>query len=377
MKVLVTGGAGFIGQHVTRHLLAAGHTTTVLDNFSAQVHGGRRELAEDIRRDVRLIVGDVCDTNNWTKALDGVEAVIHLAAETGTGQSMYEVSSYERVNLGGTAALCHLLANGAGKKVSRVVVASSRAVYGEGAYRCARDGIVYPRPRLLSDLLAGRFDPPCPVCAGPCETIATAEAAPFQPSSFYGLTKQAQEQMVVLFGQQLGIPCAALRYQNVYGPGQSLSNPYSGILAVFSNLARLDEPIRVFEDGLESRDFVYIDDVVEATVRAVAAPIQGANVINVGSGVRTTVADVARRVRDFHSSASDIRITGDFRKGDIRHNCASVEACRALLGFNVRWSLPDGLPRFLNWAIHQPPAAAAPYQRSLEELRKRGLMNAA
>ena len=252
-----------------------------MDNFSQQVHGAKSELAPDIRPHVKLVAGDVADPSALRQALDRTESIVHLAAETGTGQSMYEISRYERTNLGGTAQIFELLTKSRDRRVSRIIVASSRAIYGEGAYKCESDGVVYPTPRASAEKSKGLFDPLCPVCGGPCESIPTPETAPSQPASFYGLTKQVQEQTVLLFGRALEIPSFALRYQNVFGPGQSLSNPYTGILAIFSNLARNGDLIRVFEDGQESRDFVYVEDVVRATAECLSPSIVGCASVNV------------------------------------------------------------------------------------------------
>ncbi len=313
MKILITGGAGFIGQHLTRHLLALHHEITILDNFLDQVHAGNRVLPGDLDKHVRLIVGDLADPASLRLALEGQDCIVHLAAETGTGQSMYEVSRYERTNIAGTALLYEFLSKEKRSQVGRIVIASSRAIYGEGAYRCERDGVVYPTSRSVEEKRAGRFDPLCPRCGGVCETVPTPETAPYQPSSFYGLTKQMQEQMALMFGHVLGIPTIALRYQNVYGPGQSLQNPYTGILAIFSNLARVGSPIHVFEDGLESRDFVYIDDVVRATASSMTEKnVGGVHAVNVGSGARTTVLEVAQRINAFYGGRSEVKITGGF-----------------------------------------------------------------
>jgi dTDP-L-rhamnose 4-epimerase len=243
MKILITGGAGFIGTHLSRHLLTFGHEITVLDNFLPQVHAENIRLASDISSHVRLVKGDVADADVFKDALGNAQCVVHLAAETGTGQSMYEVARYERTNLRGTAVLYDLLAKMSENQVERIVVASSRSIYGEGAYLCDKDGTVYPVSRSSEEKEAGHYDPICPKCGSVCVTVPTPESAPLQPSSFYGLTKQVQEQTVLLFGQMLRIPSFALRYQNVYGPGQSLRNPYTGILAIFSNLARTGRPI--------------------------------------------------------------------------------------------------------------------------------------
>ncbi len=373
MNVLITGGAGFIGTHLTRHLLKQGHNVTILDNLLPQVHGSRAMVASDLADEVRLIRGDIADEAIVREALKGVEAVAHLAAETGTGQSMYEVSRYGRTNLQGTAQLYDCLVRYP-HNVARVVCASSRAIYGEGAYRCERHGVVYPKSRSAAEKRSGEFDPLCPECFGPCESIATPELAPPQPSSFYGLTKLGQEQMALLFGGVLKISTIVLRYQNVYGPGQSLRNPYTGILAVFSNLARTGEVIRVFENGLESRDFVYIDDVVCATVAALTSPVQGCQVINVGSGQRTTVLQVAKHVNNYFGGNSRLEITGSFRDGDIRHGFAEIDAAREILDFRPHWTFERGLEQFLDWS-QQSEVSLQGYEASLAEMRDRGLLH--
>jgi dTDP-L-rhamnose 4-epimerase len=375
MKILITGGAGFIGQHLTRHLLALHHEITILDNFLDQVHAGNRVLPGDLDKHVRLIVGDLADPASLRLALEGQDCIVHLAAETGTGQSMYEVSRYERTNIAGTALLYEFLSKEKRSQVGRIVIASSRAIYGEGAYRCERDGVVYPTSRSVEEKRAGRFDPLCPRCGGVCETVPTPETAPYQPSSFYGLTKQMQEQMALMFGHVLGIPTIALRYQNVYGPGQSLQNPYTGILAIFSNLARVGSPIHVFEDGLESRDFVYIDDVVRATASSMTEKnVGGVHAVNVGSGARTTVLEVAQRINAFYGGRSEVKITGDFREGDIRHGEADLSLTQSLLSYTTPYRFGDGLRIFLEWAS-EGTFNENNYERSLQELKGLGLLH--
>ena len=373
MKVLITGGAGFIGQHLTRYLLKRDVSVTILDNFLPQVHGNCGQLPPDLAVDVRLVLGDVADTVAMQDALQGVQRIVHLAAETGTGQSMYEVGQYARTNLEGTAQLFDVLLKMPNRKLERVVVASSRAIYGEGAYECEQHGLVYPPPRSSAAKQAGSFDPLCPMCSGVCSAVATPESAPAQPSSFYGLTKLTQEQMVLLFGQVLGVPSVALRYQNVFGPGQSLQNPYTGILAIFSNLARLSQPIRVFEDGMESRDFVYIDDVVAATATALLAPMEGCHSVNVGSGERTTVLEVAEQINAYFGRRSTVQVTGAFREGDIRHGFADLTSARLLLDYQPAWTFEKGLKRFLAWAEQSSPSTQG-YEHSLTEMRDRGLL---
>jgi dTDP-L-rhamnose 4-epimerase len=374
VKVLITGGAGFIGTRLSRQLLSQGHDVTVLDCFLAQIHGTGNDVAPDLRGHVRLVRGAVQDADRMKEALaDGTDVLVHFAAETGTGQSMYEICRYEDANLKGTAVLLDRLVN-AKVPVGKLVVASSRAIYGEGAYACPDHGLVYPAMRTMEAMRAGQFEPECPICGKPCDVRPTAESAPLSPGSFYGLTKQIQEQMFLMFGKALGISAFALRYQNVFGPGQSLKNPYTGILAVFSNLARTHAPINVFEDGLESRDFVFVDDVVEATLRCIDPHLTGTGSFNVGSGVRTTVLEVAQVICEYWKSESPIQVTGQFRLGDIRHNVSDVTLLQQRTGFTPATRFHEGLTAFLDWAATQELGESG-YQASLDELRQRGLMH--
>jgi dTDP-L-rhamnose 4-epimerase len=374
VKVLVTGGAGFIGTHLVRRALSEGCSVAVLDNFSSQVHAGAQDLASDLIGHVRLFRGDVRDRELVSRALDKQDVLVHLAAETGTGQSMYEVTRYQDTNIGGTATILDVLVNDKRRNLKKLVVASSRAVYGEGQYRCAQHGAVYPGSRKLERLLAGKYDPICPLCQEECVPEATSEDCPLRPLSFYGLTKQVQEDMTAIFAQSCGISSYALRYQNVYGPGQSLTNPYTGILAIFSGLARSKSPIQIFEDGQESRDFVFIDDVVEATWRVVAEERDLSGRYNVGTGERTSVLQVANEIVHYFGSDSQISITGAFRQGDIRHNFADALKTRTAIGFTPRYAFSKGLARFLDWARDQNGDQPEAYESSLREMAERGLL---
>lgn len=372
--ILITGGAGFIGQRVSRALLERGCNVRILDNFSPQVHS-TETLPGDLASRVELIRADVRDREAMKQCLSGVNAVLHLAAETGTAQSMYEIQHYFDVNVLGTAVLLDVLQNGdCLKELKTVVVASSRAIYGEGQYYCNEHDVVYPAQRERVQLSAGHFEPVCPLCGNPVSLVPTVEGAPLNPMSIYGLTKQMQEQAVLLFARTNGINGFGLRYQNVYGPGQSLKNPYTGILAVFSNLARQAQPIEIYEDGLESRDFVYVDDVVEATVRSLNFSGKFVGALNVGSGVATDVLTVAQEIKSYFNSESTVNVTGAFRMGDIRHNVADLRRLEQVLGFVPATSFKQGLTRFLDWAAGQEFEDKAAYQRSVAELSARGLM---
>ena len=374
MNVLITGGAGFIGQRLSSALLAQGAHVRILDNFNPQIHAND-SLQESFSGKVELIKADIRDRKALRSALAGVDAVVHLAAETGTGQSMYEIDRYFSVNVQGTATLLDLLQNDdCGKSLRSFVVASSRAVYGEGAYQCAAHGSVFPDQRSRERMSSRLFEPVCPNCGSTVSLLPTPESAPFMPMSMYGLTKQVQEQAVLLFARTRSINGFGLRYQNVYGPGQSLKNPYTGILAVFSNLARQNQGIEIYEDGLESRDFVYIDDVVEATMRSINYTGQFVGALNVGSGHATSVMTVAQEIKAYFESSSTIKVTGAFRMGDIRHNIADVSKLEQVLGFVPDVPFKQGLANFLGWAAEQAPEDKAAYLRSVNELAARGLM---
>jgi dTDP-L-rhamnose 4-epimerase len=370
-NILVTGGAGFIGCHLCRRLVKSGWKVTVLDNLSPQIHGAKP--VPDLPDEVRLIVGDIRDRDAVATAVEGQDVIVHLAAETGTGQSMYEITRYEQVNIHGTVVLMDEISRQRAGSIRKVVLASSRAVYGEGSYSCPQHGTVFPKARRTEDMALGTFEIRCPICNHFCESMPTDENCPFSPGSFYGITKQVQEQTVLLIARTLGVAAYGLRYQNVYGPGQSLNNPYTGILAVFTNLAREGRPINVFEDGKETRDFVYIDDVVDATFKCVERPGEHVEVYNVGSGDRITVNKVATEVVEQCRSNSRIHVSGDFRIGDIRHNFADLTHINRHLGYEPAWSFERGVREFTKWALARS-ATESRFDASLEELKSRGLL---
>ena len=375
MKVLITGGAGFIGSRLAKRLADEGHAVTVLDCFLEQVHGPNPQAGEAyqaLAQAARILRGDVTDREALTSALQGIEAVVHLAAETGTGQSMYAIERYSAVNIGGTALLLDILAN-TPHTVRRVVVASSRSIYGEGRYRTSDGRDVYPGPRAEADMRAGDFAVKYPGIDGDLELVGTDESSKLHPSSVYGITKQVQEQLVMTVCPSIGVEGAALRYQNVYGPGQSLANPYTGILSIFSNLIMQGKPINIFEDGLESRDFVYVDDVVEATRLALTHSRAAGQVFNVGTGVPVSVMEVAQTLVRLFDAAVPIAILGNFRLGDIRHNYADITRIREALGFEPAWSFERGIAELVRWAKGSGPQASA-YEASLSEMRAKGLL---
>lgn len=374
-RILITGGAGFIGSSLARKLSAeGGHEITLLDNLSQQIHGpdpSQSPLVRIASDAGRLIVGDVTDAPTLASALHGQEVVVHLAAETGTGQSMYQIEHYNRVNIGGTALLLDLIAQNRGS-MRRLVVASSRAIYGEGRYRSDALGPVWPGPRNEADMARGEFEPTVPG-GGRLRVEATDEDSRIHPTSVYGITKQVQEQLALVAGGALGLEAVSLRYQNVYGPGQSLSNPYTGILSIFSNRILAGEAINIFEDGYESRDFVYIDDVVQATMQAIVSDKAPGHAINVGTGTPTSVLTVAQTLARLYSKDVPIRVSGNFRIGDIRHNHADIRRARALLGFEPTVDFETGIANFARWVETQNTTDLS-YDQSLQEMRERGLL---
>jgi dTDP-L-rhamnose 4-epimerase len=368
-SVLISGGAGFIGSGLAKYLLARGYRVAVLDNLSSQIHG-TAEVHADIPG-VSFVKGDVRSREDWLRALSGQQLVVHLAAETGTGQSMYQADRYMDVNVRGTAILLDILANER-HSVKKILVASSRAIYGEGKYTCAAHGVVYPGPRNGADLSVGDFIVKCPVCNAPATPMATDEESKIHPISVYGISKHAQEQLFLTVGRALNIPAVALRYQNVYGPGQSLKNPYTGILSIFSTRLRNGAPVSVFEDGRETRDFVFIDDVVEATRRALESDAADFDVFNVGSGVRTDVLTVASSLRDALGCEGRLVVSGHFRIGDIRDNFADISKIATRLGFRPRVGFAEGIRRFADWVATQIVPADL-FEQSIEEMQRRGL----
>jgi len=373
-KILITGGAGFIGSRLSNALVKNGHAVRVLDNLSPQIHGENpleSALFKSLDTRVEFIRGSVTSRDDLVKALAGVDTVVHLAAETGTGQSMYAIQHYTDVNVGGTALLLDIIANSK-LPVKKIVVASSRAVYGEGKYYCKTHGFVYPDSRSLEDMEKGDFEVHCPVCRAVTDMVPTDESTPVRPASVYGITKLNQEQMVMTVAKALNISAVAFRYQNVYGPGQSLSNPYTGILSIFSTRILNGNGINIFEDGKESRDFVYIDDVVAATRQAVEFNGFIQEVFNVGSGIATDVRTIADMLQSLLDQKVDVKISGQFRVGDIRHNVADLTRVQQGLSFVPAISIEQGLNNFATW-VKGEKIQSDRYDESIRELREKGL----
>jgi dTDP-L-rhamnose 4-epimerase len=367
--VLVTGGAGFIGSHVVDGLLAEGYEVRVLDALASAVHGADRKRPDYLSPAAELVVGSVGDRAALARALEGVEAVVHHAAALGLGRSMYEIERFVQENSVGTAVLLEELV-ARRDRIRRLVVASSMSLYGEGAYRDAAGRLAFPAPRPPAQLEARDWE-----LRGEAGAllvpVPTPESKPLQPTSVYAITKRDHEELCLTVGEAYGIPTVALRYFNVYGPRQALSNPYTGVMAIFaSRLLNRRAPL-VYEDGLQTRDFVHVSDVVQANLLALARPEAAGRVYNVGTGTATSVREVAERLgRELgHAGAPDL--PGRYRAGDIRHCTADVSRIHAELGYAPRVALADGLRELLAWLRGQ--SAEDRVEQAARELAERGL----
>ncbi|MBI4538234.1 MAG: NAD-dependent epimerase/dehydratase family protein [Gemmatimonadetes bacterium] len=374
-RVLITGGAGFIGSHLVRVWADRGREVVVLDALIASVHGAAAR-SPDLGPGATFLKADVRDGEAWREALRGVNLVYHLAAETGTGESMYRSHRHVDVNLGGTARLCDVIAADPELAPRRVVLASSRAVYGEGPYRCEHCGIVCPPARDPARLRRGLWDPPCPECEGRLTPVQAAEGLRPAPTSTYGLTKAGQESLLQMLAPTHGVEVVVLRLQNVYGPGQSLRNPYTGVLSIFALLLRSGGKVHIFEDGGQTRDWVFVDDAVRALVRAGDVELNEPLVVNVGSGRSATLLGTAQQVGDALGVERVIEVTGEYRIGDVRHAVADVTALRERLGMDVEVDLATGLARFAAW-VRDAELAASGLAAALEEMRESGLLRVA
>ena len=349
---LITGGAGFVGSHLADALLAQGHNVRILDNVTRQVHG--EELPTYLSSEVELVQGDVRDVAAVRRALEGMDGVFHLAAAVGVGQSMYEIAHYISVNSQGTAVLLQELLHRR-SRVQKLVLASSMSVYGEGKYLCRYCGVTSPPLRTLEQLKSKRWEPGCPACSYALTAVATDEAKPLQCSSMYSLSKKAQEEMCLLFGRTYGLPVVALRYFNIYGPRQALSNPYTGVAANFaSRLLNGNAPL-VFEDGRQMRDFVSVEDAVQAAILAMESSAASGLAVNIGSGEPISIREVAAKLALALPTSVAAEMTEKYRSGDVRHCFADISLARKLLGYVPRVSFAQGVDKLVSWLRSQQP----------------------
>ena len=368
-RALITGGAGFIGSHLADALLARGYRVRVLDALTEQVHGGSRSFPAYLARDVEMIRGDVRNRDEVLRALEGVDAVFHFAAAVGVGQSMYEIESYTDINNRGTAVLLEALLR---RPVAKLVVASSMSIYGEGLYRAADGRLSSPRPRSLEQLKAGRWDL-TDEHGEPLEPVPTPESKPAAPESIYALSKYDQEMMCLMFGRCYGLAVAALRFFNVYGERQALSNPYTGVLAIFAARYLNGRAPVIFEDGRQRRDFVHVRDLARGCVLALESPEARDAVFNLGSGEARSILEIAQRLaRVLGRGHLEPELRGRYRAGDIRNCFADISRARAVLGYRPEVPLETGLAELGAWLEGQRTEDRT--EAADDELRRRGLV---
>jgi dTDP-L-rhamnose 4-epimerase len=349
-NILITGGAGFVGSHLADALLERGHRVRIFDNLSPQVHGP--EFPAYLTREAEFVHGDMRDASALRAAIRNIDVVFHLAAAVGVGQSMYEIANYMEVNTQGTANLLQAMLDSKAA-VKKLVVASSMSIYGEGKYRCAKHGVVAPPPRGNAQLARKQWESLCPVCARELEPLPTDETKPLQATSIYALSKKDQEEMCLLYGRTYSLPVVALRYFNIFGTRQALSNPYTGVAAIFASRLLNRKPPLVFEDGEQMRDFVSVHDVVRANLLAMESSAADGMALNIGSGSPITIHEVAELLSDSLGLDIEPEITHKFRAGDIRHCFAEISAAKQLLGYKPTVTFAQGVRELVEWVKSQ------------------------
>lgn len=371
MKILVTGGCGFVGSCLVDRLVEDGHYVRVIDLLEPQVHLGKKPTY--LNKDAEYIFADIRESDNLKKALQGIEIVFHLASQVGVGQSMYEIEKYVSHNSLGTAVLLDLLVN-TRNKVKKLIVASSMSIYGEGAYKCKQCGIVYPSLREERQLKNKEWEMRCPKCGEEVKSIPTSEEKPLFPTSIYATTKRSQEEMCLEVGRAYKIPTVALRYFNIYGPRQSLSNPYTGVVAIFLSRVKNNKPPLIFEDGKQSRDFIYVSDIVEANILAMQKEEADYQCFNVGTGQAHSILDVAQVIISLYNKEGKLfpDILNKFRAGDIRHCYADISRIREKLGFEPKVSFTQGMQKLIEWSENKQAEDFT--DKAQEELKLRGLI---
>lgn len=348
MNILVTGGAGFIGSFLADRLLREGHKVRIIDNLESQVHQGKKP--KYLNKDAEFIRADICGENVLDKALKSIDVVFHEAAMVGVGQSMYEILKYTRVNESGTATLLDLIVNKHRDHIKKMIVAASMSEYGEGLYSCKKCGLVKPELREENDLENKRWESRCPNCHNSLLPIPTDETTQLNCHSVYAINKRTQEDMSLTVGKAFKIPTVALRYFNVYGPRQSLSNPYTGVAAIFISRIKAGKSPVIFEDGLQSRDFVSVHDIVSANIAAMESDKADYQVFNVGSGKKVTILEMAKLITKLFGKKINPQITNTYRKGDIRHCFADVSKIKRVLNWIPRVKFEDGMQELIEWS---------------------------
>ncbi len=371
MRVLVTGGAGFVGRRLCSELVLRGYTVRVLDSMVPQVHDGF-SFRSELPGSVEFIQGALEDPTAVAAALGDVDMVLHQAAAVGVGQSMYEIPRFVASNCGGTANLLQEIVRRR-PQIRKLVVASSMTLYGEGCGRCETHGVVEPALRNPALLAVRSWEPQCPHCGRPLEPAPTSETKLPVPTSVYAVTKRDQEELCLTVGRSYEIPTTALRYFNIYGPGQTLTNPYTGVVCIFISRLLAGQPVLIFEDGQQSRDFVHVSDIVQANILALESTAADYEIFNVSSGELWRLETIANMVRDAVGVGGEIQVTGQYRAGDIRHCHADISKIRSLLGYQPLFGLERGLPEVVAWALTQQTSRQN-LDRANEELAARGLL---
>jgi dTDP-L-rhamnose 4-epimerase len=370
MTILVTGGAGFIGSHLVDALLAKGKNVKILDALVPQVHGENATWPTWVPEDIEKVQGDVRNPEVWKKVLQGVDSIYHLAAEVGVGQSMYEITRYMEANTMGTAQLLELLVRG-DIEIEKLVVASSMSIYGEGAYRTAQGQVVYPAERQPEMIARRQWEMTLPGSEEPLAPIPTAEDKPLVPTSIYAISKRDQEEMCLSVGRAYKIPTTALRFFNVFGPRQALSNPYTGVAAIFSGRLLNKKAPLIFEDGLQSRDFIHVSDIVQGLMLAMECESANYQPVNLGTGRSITVLQVAQILGEKLNVPVEPEVVNKFRAGDIRHCFADISKAKELMGFSPRVAFEEGMEELISWVREQ--TAEDRVESATAELVNRGL----
>lgn len=368
-NVLILGGAGFVGSHTADALLRRGHAVKIYDNLSEQVHQG--EMPGYLSREAELIEADVRDLETLSRAVQGADVIYQFAAAVGVGQSMYQIADYVASNVQGTANLLQAILN-TNSTPHKIIVASSMSIYGEGRYLCSQCGSVAPTARQSVQLKQSQWELHCPICHAIVSPEPTDEDKPLQCTSIYALSKKAQEEMVLLFGSTYNIPVVALRYFNIYGPRQALSNPYTGVAAIFASRLMNSRSPLIFEDGEQLRDFVNVRDVVQANLLAMESSGGDGTALNVASGESVSVCQVATKIASLLGIQSQLQITGTYRAGDIRHCYADISKISKTLGYVPKISFHDGMTELVQWLESQE--AQDHTEEALKHLTARGLV---
>lgn len=369
MNILVTGGAGFIGSHIVDRLVEEGHVVKIFDNLEPQVH---KATPIYLNKNACFIKGDIRNLSQHKDAIKDIDIIFHEAAMVGVGQSMYKIKKYVDVNTYATAKLLEILVN-KDHDVKKLIIASSMSIYGEGTHICDDCGVVYPSLRSDQQLKTRDWAAKCPNCGKDVKMAPTKETKPLQPTSIYAISKKDQEEMSMAIGRTYGIPTVALRYFNTFGPRQALSNPYTGVCAIFSARIKNNNSPMIFEDGLQSRDFVSVHDIAQANILAMHSSNADYEVFNVGTGIPTSILNIAYAMAKLYNKDVRPEIISRYRAGDIRHCYADISKIETKLGFKPKVSFEDGMKELVNWGSKEEVVDG--FEDAFGELLKRGLLD--